>query len=255
MMQHSFQINSTFLVTPDLNTLRDMSNDVTTHLDPVHMQLLCMLSANAGQVVTRETLISQIWNDYNGGDDGLKQSVTVLRKLLGDTENTLIETVQNRGYVLHASIMEEVSTTQPVNIDKIMREKITLRPKSERRGARTARVWMAASFLLLVILGFLYWNRDTVLPAEVEKLVKPKDSTEVPFEQASMMEETAENTIVTKDADGTSYKLILNGDAPPFFYINGKPATMKEMEKHHLMITNLTKVLREKKEKQLQHNQ
>lgn len=128
-----------------------------------------------------------------------------------------------------------------------MRDKISLRPKSERRGPRTARVWMAASFLLLVVLGFLYWNRDTVLPAEVKELVRSKDSTSAPLEQPSMQQETAENTIVTKEADGTVYKLTLNGEAPPFFYIDGKPATLKEMEKHQLMITNLTRLLREKK--------
>ncbi|NML23369.1 hypothetical protein HHL16_20990 [Pseudoflavitalea sp. G-6-1-2] len=131
-----------------------------------------------------------------------------------------------------------------------MRDKISLRPKSERRGARTARVWMAASFLLLVILGFLYWNRDTVLPAEVETMVRTKDSTSAPLEQPSMQQETAENTITIKDPSGTVYKLTLNGDAPPFFYIDGKPATSTEMEKHHLMITNLARVLKEKRTKQ-----
>ena len=86
------------------------------------MSLLCILSDNAEQVVSREAIIKEIWNDYGGADEGLNQAISVLRKILDDREKKLIETIPKKGYVLHAAIAQE-TMLQPEKAVTVLIEK------------------------------------------------------------------------------------------------------------------------------------
>jgi DNA-binding winged helix-turn-helix (wHTH) protein len=63
-------INDRFLVNPGPGRVLDMAQEVETHLEPRIMQLLTILCENCGKLVTREKLVSEIWNDYGGADEG-----------------------------------------------------------------------------------------------------------------------------------------------------------------------------------------
>ena len=72
------------------------------------IQVLSMLAANPGQLVTREELQQKLWPGASYGDPehGLNAAVNKLRETLGDsaTEPKYIETVPGRGYRFIAKI-------------------------------------------------------------------------------------------------------------------------------------------------------
>ncbi len=96
-MKH-YKLNGNITVLP----ARNMVNDVK--LEPRLMKLLCLLLEKRGQTVTRDEIINDIWKGYGGGDDGLTQAVSFLRKVLNDTDKTLIETVPKTGYIFNGEV-------------------------------------------------------------------------------------------------------------------------------------------------------
>jgi DNA-binding winged helix-turn-helix (wHTH) protein len=95
----AFKINDEFNVSP-LNNL--LSN--TVKLEPRLMKLLCLLVGNRGKLVTREEIVAKIWNGYGGGDEGLTQAISFLRKALNDTNKEIIETVAKGGYIFRGNV-------------------------------------------------------------------------------------------------------------------------------------------------------
>ena len=76
------------------------------HLEPKTVDLLVALARRAGEVVSREELLSQVWPGVVVGDDVLTQAVIKLRKALGDAsgEPAYIQTIPKRGYRLIAPV-------------------------------------------------------------------------------------------------------------------------------------------------------
>ncbi len=70
------------------------------------MDVLLVLAADAGEVVSRDTLIDKVWGTEFGGDESLTRAISLLRKALGDTRgnHNHILTVPRRGYQLIASV-------------------------------------------------------------------------------------------------------------------------------------------------------
>jgi DNA-binding winged helix-turn-helix (wHTH) protein len=97
-----FIINDRFRIYPALNQLQDMQTGNLIRLEPRIMAVLEHLSRYAGQLVSREELIHDIWKNYGGGDEGLSQAISFLRKMLGDREKSLIQTIPKKGYCLNA---------------------------------------------------------------------------------------------------------------------------------------------------------
>jgi len=49
-------------------------------------------------------MIREIWHNYGGGDEGLSQAISFLRKTFGDREKKLIRTVPKKGYQLTGTL-------------------------------------------------------------------------------------------------------------------------------------------------------
>ena len=78
-------------------------------LDRKVMDVFLMMAGHAGQVVTREQLLSQLWPSVVVTDDALTRCIYVLRcqliKAAGDPRcREMIETLPKRGYRLRESI-------------------------------------------------------------------------------------------------------------------------------------------------------
>lgn len=84
----------------------------TVRIEPKAMELLVFLADRAGQVVSREELLSALWPGVVVGDDALSQAVIKLRKALRDSAKSprYIETIPKRGYRL-------VAPAKPVEVD------------------------------------------------------------------------------------------------------------------------------------------
>ncbi|MBI2857252.1 MAG: winged helix-turn-helix transcriptional regulator, partial [Chloroflexi bacterium] len=62
-------------------------------------QLLKYLASSPGRVLTRESLLANVWGaDYYGGDRTLDVHIRRLRSKLEDASHVFIETVRNVGY-------------------------------------------------------------------------------------------------------------------------------------------------------------
>lgn len=75
-------------------------------VEPRVAEVLVYLAQRAGQVVSREDLLSAVWPAVVVGDDALTQAVIKLRKALGDDARrpAYIETLAKRGYRLIAPV-------------------------------------------------------------------------------------------------------------------------------------------------------
>jgi DNA-binding winged helix-turn-helix (wHTH) protein len=99
-------INDIFYIDPLRNEVTDNQTGKTDRVEPRLMKLLCLLAEHREKPVSRKMIIKEIWNDYPGGDEGLNQAVSVLRKLLHDNDKNIIETLPKTGYCFHAKINE-----------------------------------------------------------------------------------------------------------------------------------------------------
>jgi len=114
------------------------------HVDPRCMAVLQALAARPGQLVTRDELFDEVWQDRVVSDETLTQCVFQLRKHLaaaGDNPRyrKLIVTLPKRGYQLECEVHPDLGQTdQGMFLSSGKRLKLTL---------------FAALFLLLVVVG------------------------------------------------------------------------------------------------------
>lgn len=92
------------IVHPQLNRIDGPEGAVQVEAKMMGV-LLCLAEA-AGQVVSRETLIEEIWEGAFVSDDVLTRSVVELRKVFADdsARPRIIETIRGRGYRLIAPV-------------------------------------------------------------------------------------------------------------------------------------------------------
>ena len=78
-------------------------------IEPKAMDVLMRLAERPGAVVTRDELFTTVWPGTVVGDEALSQSVTKLRRALGDDSRApaYIETISKRGYRLLAPVGPE----------------------------------------------------------------------------------------------------------------------------------------------------
>ena len=87
-------------VFPDRLVLVD--GDEQRRLEPKAMETLLLLAEHAGETVTREQLLGEIWRETFGSDEVLSRIVSLLRGQLGDDSRkpVFIETIPKIGYRL-----------------------------------------------------------------------------------------------------------------------------------------------------------
>lgn len=75
------------------------SDSETFTLPPKAFDTLCLLVQNAGRVISKESMMSAIWDDSFVEENNLAQNISTLRRVLGESkENRFIETVPKFGY-------------------------------------------------------------------------------------------------------------------------------------------------------------
>src|SRR5882724_2592185 len=78
----------------------------TARVEVRTMRLLLCLAERAGEVVSIDDLLDQVWSDVTVAPDSVYQAVTSLRRVLGDDakQPTYIETVPRLGYRMVATV-------------------------------------------------------------------------------------------------------------------------------------------------------
>jgi len=106
-----------WLVEPSLNRVARGSQ--VAHLRPMTMDLLVLLADHAGQVVSKDAILRDVWRSKYVDESVLARSVGDLRRLFGDEagRSHVIETIPKRGYRLLAPVVAqaEEQTARPSN--------------------------------------------------------------------------------------------------------------------------------------------
>jgi transcriptional activator of cad operon len=129
------------------------------------MRLLLCLASHAGQVVSIDALLNQVWPDVTVAPDSVYQAVTSLRRLLGDDSKqpTYIETIPRLGYRMVASVSPCTDPSLPQSLRQTHNSEIPTRsaivpPPSRLRFKRILALAAAALCLVLVAAFFFHSN-------------------------------------------------------------------------------------------------
>ena len=123
-----------FTLDADERTLLDGTRPI--QLPPKVFDTLLMLVENAGRVLSKERMMSTIWEDSFVEENNLAQNISSLRKTLGETrEQRFIETVPKFGYRFIAAVESSSPLDQEVIQRTSARIYITDGGKTEELGA------------------------------------------------------------------------------------------------------------------------
>lgn len=108
--------------TIDVEVLALYHKNERTTLEPQNVEYLLLMARKAGEVVTNEQALEEIWNDISVSDQSILTSISLIRKALNDTDKTIIKNVRGRGYrltlpvnpkIINKSIVNEIIKGQP----------------------------------------------------------------------------------------------------------------------------------------------
>lgn len=78
-------------------------------------EVLRILTENRGRIVSKATLLERVWGNTPVTDDSLVQCLADIRRVLGDTDKTLVRTVPRRGYIFEGDLVPPAVTGDPGN--------------------------------------------------------------------------------------------------------------------------------------------
>jgi TolB-like protein/Tfp pilus assembly protein PilF len=90
---------SSHVIDLDADELRSTTGELV-ELRPRSLAVLRLLAKNAGRLVTKNEIISEVWGDVVVTEDSLTQCIANIRKAIGDREHRILRTVSRRGYML-----------------------------------------------------------------------------------------------------------------------------------------------------------
>jgi DNA-binding winged helix-turn-helix (wHTH) protein len=104
-----------WLVDPASRQLQHLDSGEVRSLEPRLMRLLCLLCAAPGRVLSRESLMEELWPRVVVNENSLTRAVSELRRRLetDSTDASLIDTIPKTGYRLatHCRVQDVDSTT------------------------------------------------------------------------------------------------------------------------------------------------
>ncbi len=141
-------------------------------IEPRVMDVLMLMATHAGQVVSREEFIKNVWNGTFVTDEVLSRCIYRLRQALGDNSKQprFIETVPKRGYRLiapvhnNAAVSEEGSVTERAD----MRLESTTQQLDFVTGRHGLAAWKHLKWIVptaaLCVLVIVYMLRYASIP-------------------------------------------------------------------------------------------
>ncbi len=166
--------------------IADPSDDSLTReqtvirIEPRLMQLLVCLAQSAPQVVSMERLLTEVWSGVIVGSASVYQSVSQLRKTLGDTETEprYIETVARKGYRLIAPVRRLAALVPGATVAAVLTPAGT--------GARRFMLAGVGALIVIAAAGLWWWRSNVEAPIADSVVVLPfidltSDQSERPF--------------------------------------------------------------------------
>src|SRR5258707_5917512 len=148
-----------WIVNPSLDSMSRGAE--TQKLEPRTMRLLLCLADSAGKVVSVDQLLNEVWSGVVVGSASVYQSVSQLRKLLGDVdfEPTYIATVTRKGYRLIAPVKRLEPSSETSLAAGPPSAGVTLLPA--RRRTNAPLLLGAAVLSTLIVVCAVVWKKTS----------------------------------------------------------------------------------------------
>jgi DNA-binding winged helix-turn-helix (wHTH) protein len=122
-------------------SVRDDAGYSTT-LRPQTAEVLKVLAAKPGTIVSKDELMQAVWGNIAVSDDSLVQCVIEIRKALGDGKHQIVRTLPKRGYVLESKAIHD------------SRNVVGMFLATHRRGSW---IGLAAGLVLVMAAAAIFW--------------------------------------------------------------------------------------------------
>jgi TolB-like protein/DNA-binding winged helix-turn-helix (wHTH) protein len=214
----------------------------TVRVEARTMRLLLCLAENAGEVVSIDDLLDQVWQGVVVTHDSVYQAVTALRRLLGDDpkQPTYIATVPRRGYRMVATVAAgEDSVMLPIPSQIAANDAFDIRADAApKKAGRSLYLWIGllAGVVVLAGLASYLWLRHAPAPqvAAVAAAPNPRSVAVLPFlDLTDTMNEEPFADGMTEELIGRLSQLHDLRVASPTssFYFKGKQMTVGQVAK------------------------
>jgi TolB-like protein/DNA-binding winged helix-turn-helix (wHTH) protein/Flp pilus assembly protein TadD len=154
-----------WIVNPSLDSITKGTE--TQKLEPRTMRLLLCLAGSAGEVVSVDRLLNEVWTGVVVGSASVYQAVSQLRKLLGDVdpEPTYIATVPRKGYRLVAAVkkLEPRGDTSSLTQPGVLAEPslVPPAPPPAPKPSKLPLILGGALVVALILAGAYIWKTSS----------------------------------------------------------------------------------------------
>lgn len=184
-------------------------------LEPRLIKLLCMLAAEAGQVVERQRLIEALWPNVIVNENSLNRAVSDLRKALQGDGHSWIRTIPKRGYRLNAT-MRALSPAPSRAFPRLPRH---------QNNAWWRWTPTAAATVLLGISVLVQWAPDSE-PLSGPQLATSADASLTPF--VPLLQGSSRATVVNSH--------YLQNNEANFLHSGGPAGTREDVARFQLLL-------------------
>lgn len=145
-------------------------------LTPKVFEMLLTLVESSGEVVSKDSLMKKVWPDTFVEEGNLTQSISLLRKALGEGQNghTYIETVARRGYRFAAPVQAVWDRGAGVAVVESVNAAVNTKVGTRAGNAFSGRAGMLLGMLIVLALataGFIYFVRTNKV-AETSNVIE-----------------------------------------------------------------------------------
>jgi TolB-like protein/DNA-binding winged helix-turn-helix (wHTH) protein len=181
-------------------------------------EVLSVLAARPGEIVSKDVLMQAVWPDTFVTDDSLTQCIADIRRAVGDDKHVIVETLTKRGYRLNA---DPLGAADPNAAAGAARAK----PRFSQRG-----VILAAIVLVAAAIG-AYYGADIWRAAPVRSSDMPRIAV-LAFEDFSAgadkgyLSDAVAEGIITELARSKTYAVIARNSS---FRYRGQPVEIRQI--------------------------
>ena len=163
-------------------------------------EVLSVLAARPGEIVSKDALMQAVWPDTFVTDDSLTQCIADIRRALGDDAHVIVETLPKRGYRLNADPSDAADPNAAAGTERA-------KTRFSQRG-----FILAAIVLVAAAIGAYYgaeiWRAAPVRSSDMPRIaVLPFDDFSAGADKGYLSDAVAEG-IITELARSKTYAVI-----------------------------------------------
>jgi TolB-like protein/DNA-binding winged helix-turn-helix (wHTH) protein len=125
-------------------------------------EVLSVLAARPGEIVSKDALMRAVWPDTFVTDDSLTQCIADIRRALGDDRHVIVETLPKRGYRLNAGPSNVAGSTTIAGVEPSQ-------VRSSKRGFILAAIVLVAA-AIGAYFGVETWRAAPVRSSDMPRI-------------------------------------------------------------------------------------